>query len=351
MKQVLIRQFVEEFQIPSVLEETRIANLLGNSRRFIALDQYRLKNPKEQKNILEEVSGELVSMDIYKGCCCAFFCGIMIGQSGPGAAGKGLVDFFAKVIPYLCRVLDKAGEKKPMEDELDAWFAEEPDAVRAYRGSAPLMMAMMDLLAKSPESRAYLRQKQMYEQLERIAPFVKNGSYLLRIYPVCGPMEFIVLAPKKRQGAVARVQDVGTNFHLMTLLERALWMKQWDQSFGLSADVGKPENQRLFAFSCGEEDAHQNCSVWAHASYLSGDGQMIWGEMEPESIPCFDGKPVVLIYPETVSRSWDLYFAVRCHPFLSPLVELERRLSEEEVVQWMGKIKMSGQRRESDENG
>lgn len=38
-------------------------------------------------------------------------------------------------------------------------------------------------------------------------------------------------------------------------------------------------------------------------------------------------------------------------PFLSPLVELERRLSEEEVVQWMGKIKIGKQRRGSDENG
>ena len=36
----LIRQFVEEFQQPSTLEETKIANLLGHSDRFIALDQY-----------------------------------------------------------------------------------------------------------------------------------------------------------------------------------------------------------------------------------------------------------------------------------------------------------------------
>ena len=64
----LIRLFVEEFQQPSTLEETKIANLLGHSDRFIALDQYRRKDLKAQKQILDELAGKLDSMDLYKGC-------------------------------------------------------------------------------------------------------------------------------------------------------------------------------------------------------------------------------------------------------------------------------------------
>ena len=93
----------------------------------------------------------------------------------------------------------------------------------------------------------------LYDNLERIEPFVKNGSYLLRIYPVCGPMDVLVLAPKKEQGALIKVQDVGTNFHLMTLLERALYQKEWDQRFGLSADVKSPESLKVFAYASGED--------------------------------------------------------------------------------------------------
>lgn len=174
----LIRQFVEEFQQPSTLEETKIANLLGHSDRFIALDQYRRKYLTAQKQILEELAGKLDSMDLYKGCCCAFFCGVLMGECGPGGAGEGLVNFFIKVVSHLCGLLDeldKTEESDPEDEMLDKLFLTAPDKVRAFRGSAPLMMAIMDLLAKSPESREYLRKKDLYDNLERIEPFVKNG--------------------------------------------------------------------------------------------------------------------------------------------------------------------------------
>ncbi len=51
----LIRLFVEEFQQPSTLEETKIANLLGHSDRFIALDQYRRKDLKAQKQSKRQI--------------------------------------------------------------------------------------------------------------------------------------------------------------------------------------------------------------------------------------------------------------------------------------------------------
>lgn len=337
----LIRQFVEEFQQPSTLEETKIANLLGHSDRFIALDQYQRKYLTAQKQILDELAGKLDSMDLYKGCCCAFFCGVLMGECGPGGAGEGLVNFFIKVVSHLCGLLDeldKTEESDPEDEMLDKLFLTAPDKVRAFRGSAPLMMAIMDLLAKSPESREYLRKKDLYDNLERIEPFVKNGSYLLRIYPVCGPMDVLVLAPKKEQGALIKVQDVGTNFHLMTLLERALYQKEWDQRIGLSADVKSPESLKVFAYASGEETARQNGSVYAHAAYYSCDGQMLWGEMGPDTIPCVEQMPVVLIYPEKFPRSWDLFFAVSCHPYLKPLAEIKRELSKEEVREWMGKM-------------
>ena len=180
------------------------------------------------------------------------------------------MNFFIKVVSHLCGLLDeldKTGESYPEDEMLDKLFLTAPDKVRAFRGNAPLMMAIMDLLAKSPESREYLRKKDLYDNLERIEPFVKNGTYLLRIYPVCGPMEVLVLAPEKEQGALIKVQDVGTNFHLMTLLERALYQKGWDQRFGLSADVKAPESLKIFACASGEETARQNVSVYAHAAY------------------------------------------------------------------------------------
>lgn len=330
----LILAFVEDFKSPSSLEETKISNLLGYSENFIELDQYRKNHPEEQNQILQNVASQLSNMDVYKGCCSAFFCGVMISEE-VGTEGTGIVDFFVRLIDPVCRVLDFTDDNYPEEDELDELFSHDPDAVRAFRGMPPLMMALMDVLAKSPESREHLRSQDREEEIERISPFIKNGNYLLRIYPVCKPMDIVVLSPEKKQGLIAEICDLGTNFHLMTLLERALYQNNLAAAFGLSSDIGSAENQKLFAYSSGEEDAHQNYSVTAHASYVSFDKTMLWGEMSPDSIPCVQGMPVVLIYPEQITRTWDLFFAVRCHPYLCPKVEVKRILQEKEVDEWM----------------
>ena len=73
-------------------------------------------------------------------------------------------------------------------------------------------------------------------------------------------------------------------------------------------------------------------------THITCDGQMLWGEMGPDTIPCVEQMPVVLICPEKFPRSWDLFFAVSCHPYLKPLAEIKRELSKEEVREWMGKM-------------
>lgn len=331
--------FAEEFKRPSTLEETKIKNLLGYSKDFIELDQYRKKHPEEQKLILQKIAGYLADMDIYKGCCSAFFCGVMIGEE-VGKEGIHIVDLFVRLIDPVCHVLDFTDDDYPEEEDLDELFDSDPNAVRAFRGMSPLMMALMDVLAKSPESRDYLRRQDREEEIERIAPFIKNGNYLLRIYPVCKPMDIVVLSPEKKQGIIVQACDLGTNFHLMTLLERALLKSGQASAFGLSSDVGDTENLKLFAYSAGEEDAHENYSVTAHASYFSYDKTMLWGEMPPESIPCFHGMPVVLVYPEQAARSWDLFFAVRCHPYLCPTVEIKQMLTLKEVEEWIENLSL-----------
>jgi len=336
--QEIFQLFVEDFTIPSTLEETKIKNLLGHYQHWIDLDQYRLKHPEEIGEVLQKTAEQLIHMDLYKGCCSAFFCGFLMGESDPGAAGVFLIQFFAKAFENAQRVLDFTKGKYPNETQLDQLFEKDPDAVRAFRGMDPLMLAVMDALAKDAKSREELRKLETYDDLEKYASFIKNGGYLLRIYSVCSPLEIVVLSPRQKQGLVVQVKDIGTNFHFMTLLERALCQNNKAKEFGLSADVSHEKNKKIFAYSAGEEDARQNQSVTAHAFYTSFDGTMLWGEMPPDSIPEFLGKPVVLIYPEQFHRSWDLFFAVRCHPFLCPDVTIQSVMTEEEVEDWLSQL-------------
>lgn len=335
----LIQKFVEDFQCPTTLKETKNKNLLGHSEPFIELNEYMKEHSAEtQEYILKIIASQLIHMDIYKACCCTFFCGCIIGKSKPGEAGLQIVDFFTKIIEQACHVVKISFDKYPDEKILDELFVSNPDAVRAFRGLPPLTLAIMDTLAKSAKSREHLRLQNIYNKLEKIAPFVDNGQYLLRMYPVCGSIDLLVLAPEQKNGMIVQVCDVATNFHLLTLLERAIYQGELGERFGLTADFANSENQQIFAYASGEVDAHENLSVLAHASYTSIDGIMLWGEMPPYSIPSFRGMPVIMIHPEQYNRSWDLFFAVRCHPYLLPDVKIQKILSLEEVTEWLSII-------------
>jgi len=336
--QKLIHSFVEEYRLPTTLEDTKIKNFLSHSKHFIKLDQYRRSHPENLDIILQGVAESLDRMDIYKGCCSAFFCGVMIGNTEPKEAAVWIARFFAKALCHACRVLDITNDEYPSDDQLDQLFFSDPDAVRAFRGMPPLMLAVMDTLAKSARGRNALRREEIYQELERLSPFFQNGSYILRIYPVCGPMEIVVLAPKSSKGMIVQIDNLGTNFHFMTLLERAFCLEGQAEAFGLSDDIHLPENQEIFQYSSGEQTASQNLSVTAHGVYTLYNGQLLFGEMAPDSIPALNGKPVVLIYPEIFVRTWDLYFAVPFHPYLHPHVEIIKILSPEETADWISRL-------------
>jgi hypothetical protein len=89
----------------------------------------------------------------------------------------------------------------------------------------------------------------------------------------------------------------------------------------MSAAHGEPVSRKII------ENATFNLVAW--------DGTWIWNEGKPADIPAFDGVRVVRLEPLLYRRSWS---AGPKFPGMRAELELVRRLSQEEMASWTGKI-------------
>ena len=144
--------------------------------------------------------------------------------------------------------------------------------------------------------------------------------------------------PQENKGFRVRLEGVGSNFHLFSLLQETL--------VGDGRLAGPRPNRKVIATAKGDlphDRLITDAAVWHYYDWtgLLPDGALasttmtswIMGEATPHAIPFFEGDRVVILGPPIpASRAWDSSFFTNLHDALRSKVDLVDILSVEEVA-------------------
>lgn len=375
-KEKEIQQFLENYllaakQSPHLEFVLTPAKLYGESA-FQPFHENFLKNGIKEEykefvpKIINTITASLKDMDLLYACSAAYFCGILIERSGIHQAGKPIVDLFAKVIVLACEYLAEVSnflkidaENLDVSDiekvEKEALFELNPNRMKAYYGCELLTLVLMTIISRDAQTRFYLREKNVYNQIQYAQSFIKNVCYVEEVYSNCSDLEIFVLVPEAEKGFVIKVDDVGNCFHLFTLLEAELCKKGWLDRYYIK---NYKWDEEIYQIAIGKAWPEREYSICAHQQYytfeaIQKDGSicitknnqvdvntLVWGEMPPESILKLENKTVIIMKNEGMfgNRSWDAEFIRSPHSALNPKLEIIKELSEGEYKEWMTKV-------------
>lgn len=187
-------------------------------------------------------------------------------------------------------------------------------------------------LAACPDATTALgEQRGMLAELEDLSQ-VSVGALWVHTLLSRSSGDMVVLHGAEPVGAVVRYTQVGTCFHLFSLLQGVLHRMP-------GAQVPSPE----IAHALTEGVGGVQDQAWWHyglADTPSADlAGTLWGESLVSSIPVVDGVQVVLLWaPIMGSRSWNSDFF---GPVLEPApssIEVVRWMEAEEVATWRSRL-------------
>ncbi len=192
-------------------------------------------------------------------------------------------------------------------------------------------------LARLPElRRSYGADHELVSRLEELCDYGVGAFWVhSALARWSGPL--IVLHPESATGFVLQVSNVGTCFHLFSLIQLAV---------GTSIPGGRTAAPELAECARGLRSAEISDEAWWH--YGRPDAPTpdlmtsIWGEGQITEIPTVDSVPVILLWAPLMRRSWDAGFF---YPHLDALpadVVVERRLEPAEVNDWLAKLNLAG---------
>lgn len=303
-----------------------------------------------------ELSEKLLDMDVYKASVVTNFIGFVCEKTQNTKAAKGVIDFLAKSSGL---VKEFFGYLKNEQDEIideDEWNTSEiynknKDAVCAYYGFNILCVSAMAFLSRDNSYRNYLKTLNVRENILYLAEeatytdYTKSVYYINRMYDTCGIIPLIVLDEERKQGVVAQANDINNCFHLIFLLEEALYkgygekynMENYVYSEVLSSIAGgeypecNEQSVHIFFnenFHTGKKDKEKNQNMYS----------ILWGEMPPICIPIIDGYGIIKLKNKGPHRCFSPDFLYSDHTALSPYVKILRELSKEEYEEWYEKF-------------
>lgn len=341
---------------------------LGNEELIIKNEVYGKAIGKaiNQNRLLEfssELSQNLKDMDIYKASVVANFVGFACEKTENTSAGKGVIDLLVKscklVEEFVGYFTDEEGEVELPENlNAEEIFENNSQCVGAYYGFNILCVSAMAFLARDNSCREYLRTFELGETLSFLAqevpetPYMKSVYYVNRIYDTCSKLPLLVLDTEKKQGLIAEANDIDNCFHMIFLLEEAMYqnyakeygMEQYECDSDLSALAHGAYPQ------CGDKsyvtyftEVNYGEYIWRKQNQNSDKpsewlNYLIWGEMSPLNIPKLEDYHVILLKKGGPTRSFSPGFLCVGHGALQPYVKIERSLSQQEYSQWEAKL-------------
>lgn len=243
---------------------------------------------------------------------------------------------------------DGEDEADPIEDHGESVADWMPENAMAFQAVEPLGMGAIAMLSRSPAGRK--RARQQFPDLAALAddlgPYHERAHYLAQMLNVLDDERLVVLHPEQNKGYRVRLTGVSTNFELFVLLADAL--------------IGNPDEGWLegekpdpaVAAVCRDRPSELAADLSATGAFnfwnwrgLRPDGTLpspteatgawIWMEGIPADIESFERQRVILLGTTPYRRHWK---PGRCFESMIANVQVEAKLSQTEVQQWLAKL-------------
>lgn len=299
-----------------------------------------------------ELSEKLLEMDVYKASVITNFIGFVCEKTQDTRAAEGVIKLLAKVSVLVKEFWeyfkDEQGEIV-MEEDWDGAgiYSKSKDVICAYYGFNTLCVSAMAFLAREYTCRKYLKSLGVREVISYLAEEVPDTEYMSsicyvnRIYDTCGKLPLVVIDEERGQGVIAEANDINNCFHLIFLLEEALY-KNFKEKYGMEGYV---PDEVLSALASGEYldcgDRYAQAFFTEYSYPVDKIFGLLWGEMPPEYIPALDGYGIIILKRKGPQRSFSSDFLFADHTALSPYVKVVRELSDAEYKEWEKKLNIA----------
>ena len=264
---------------------------------------------------------------------------------------KNLLPSPSQAVPKLfCDWLQQLPQDETPEDD---WHLNSPtsfeladlsDQQQAILAALPLLcLAMLSHLAKLPELREELRRYDDFlEQLDFIKPHCAQ-VFWVREFVLCFSGRLLVLHPSSESGVWVQYQNVGTCFHLFSLLQLAI---------GEGIEGGAPSNPEVAAVLNGRSQQALRDQAWWHyeevSTYSQSGFYKLWGGGNVRLISKVDEQQILVLSPPILpTLTWE-----SPSPFPAKIpatVVIERYLEPEECQVWLRKLAQLREEREARE--
>ena len=217
---------------------------------------------------------------------------------------------------------------------LRQWLAQRPFTDQILEAFTWLGQALVAHLARDPDLRADLADERTLIEALDDASMETNGALWLHelLLRRSGPL--VVLHVESRRGMAMRYENVGTCFHLFSLVQAAI---------GTRLPGGREPDQAVLDAATGKTSASQSDSAWWHYQDRSATKanfmDSLWAEWSVSDILELDGVKVLLLWPPILgSRSWDSSFFGPPLDAAPSRVVLERELDPTEAERLFKRI-------------
>lgn len=306
-----------------------------------------------------ELSEKLLDMDVYKASVITNFIGFVCEKTQNTRAAEGVIKLLAKS-SVLVKEFWECFKNEQGEIIMEAdWngaeiYSQNKDATCAYYGFNTLCVSAMAFLAREYKCREFMKSLDVREVVSYLAEevpeieYMRSVFYVNRIYDTCGRIPLVVLDEERGQGVIVEANDLNNCFHLIFLLEEALY-NNFKEKYGMEGyvpdevlselaggkypDCGDRHAQAFFTEYCYpvRNDVPNNQDI--HKIY-----DLLWSEMSPMYIPALDGYGVIILKRSGPHRGFSSSFLFTDHTALSPYVKIVRELSDAEYKEWEKKL-------------
>ncbi|MEV6241528.1 hypothetical protein [Lentzea sp. NPDC051838] len=164
-------------------------------------------------------------------------------------------------------------------------------------------------------------------QRDRLLSLVPSDSWLFGLLQVVDLETLVVLHPLSGKGFEVTIGGLGDNAQFHTLLGYRLVPAFLE---------GEPPQQAWVEAASVGPDLEPEGGIQGQFELSDAFGETIWNEGRPADIPLLDGVRVVVLGTPAYVRLWN---AGRLYPMMTPMVDVTRELSPDEVASWLAKVK------------
>lgn len=344
---------------------------LKSSKLFFGMEsvQHFIEYGRQDNDLIDpiiEVLGDALSADNrYRACLCGYLIGVY-AESGfvSEETDRKLVTCFAAsvkecydLLQHHCQangigIQDYLDEPEQYPMDVDSMLAEYQQAVYTWYAMPLLSLGVMSRISEQRALRDLLREDaNLCGACEVLGMFLDTIGFVPHVLNMVEDETVFFLHPQKELGYEVSLQKIDSNFLMFTLFQYALYHAGELEPLGVTDYSYNPLIEKVALHIPLEEEeafpdplSDQCCfgyhpsTAWGPDGRLSAD-DLVWGEGTLYEVPRVDGCFVILLDSPQIKRLWSNAFIASTHSGLRPKLTIERRLTKEEVQEWLNKLR------------